>query len=194
MSCPRVSIASATMACSPMPPARRISNVPANCSASHRPLLPMRLSNRTTSGRHAHAAAGAWSSSKPSSAGASPAHHRLVHHYPGCRRRDPARPEGNIPRNAGACGDDVIRADRRQRGNHNQQSPATRTGEPVTPAWNRPVRTQARARVRRVAGHRSRTKTENPIAHRLWPAGSGFQDFRTPAGIQNSSGKRPVRF
>jgi hypothetical protein len=144
--------------------------------------------------RHAHAAAGAWSSSKPSNASAGPAHRRLMLYYPGCRRRDPARPEGNIPRSADACGDDVVCADRRQRGNHNKRSRATRTGEPVTPAWNRPVRTKARTRVRRVAGHRSRPESENPIADRLWLAGSGFQDFRTPAGIRNSSGKRTGGF
>jgi hypothetical protein len=48
--------------------------------------------------------------------------------------------------------------------------------------------------MRHGAGHQNQPETENPIAHRLRPAGSGFQDFRTPAGIRNSSGKRPVRY
>ena len=37
-------------------------------------------------------------------------------------------------------------------------------------------------------------ENRKPIAHRLRPAGSGFQDFRTPAGIRNSSGERSGRF
>jgi len=39
-----------------------------------------------------------------------------------------------------------------------------------------------------------RLKPENSIAHRMRSAGSGFQDFRTPAGARNSSGNRPDRF
>ena len=53
---------------------------------------------------------------------------------------------------------------------------------------------QARAYICRGAGHQDRPESENPIAHRLGAAGSGYQDFRTPAGIRNSSGEPPVRF
>jgi hypothetical protein len=64
-------------ACSPAPPARRISTVPANCSGLRHP-PPKHRPNRTTSGRRARAAAGAWSSSRPSSVSTSPARHRLL--------------------------------------------------------------------------------------------------------------------
>ena len=40
-------------------------------------------------------------------------HRRPMLFYPECRHCDPARPESNIPRSAGACGDDVTGADRR---------------------------------------------------------------------------------
>ena len=64
----------------------------------------------------------------------------------------------------------------------------------IVATQTRTVRIQTHARIRHVPGHRNRLKTENPIANRLGPAGSGLQDFRTPAGIRNSSGERPDRF
>jgi len=176
------------MACSQAPPARRISNEPANCSGSHRPRRPTHKPNRTTSGRHARVAAGVWWSSRPSFASARPALHRLLRGYPGYRRRDPARPRSHLSRRARACGGDVTCADSHQTGGNIEQCRAVSAREPIMPTGIRTVCFQARAHIRHGAGHRNRPETENPIAHRLRPAGSGFQDFRTPAGIRNSSG------
>ena len=70
--------------------ARRTSTTPDNCLASrHRPRTT-RPKNRPTSARHARAAAGTWSSSKPSNAGASRAHRRTPPQRPGPLRHDPA--------------------------------------------------------------------------------------------------------
>lgn len=60
-------------------------------------------------------------------------------------------------------------------------------------AWIRTVCIHDIARAHRGIPTLSPAEPENPIAHRLRPAGSGFQDFRTPAGARNSSGKRNDR-
>lgn len=62
--------------------------------------------------------------------------------YPGCRRRDPARPESNIPRSAGARGDGAIRADRRQSAGHVDCYRAVPAGGPILPTRFRTVRLQ----------------------------------------------------
>jgi hypothetical protein len=83
----------------------------------------MHRSKRMRSGHHARVAAGAWSSSRPSSASARRVHHRLLRHYLGYRRRDPARPGSNPSRSAHACGGDVTCADRHQRGPAHRAKP-----------------------------------------------------------------------
>ena len=77
------------------------------------------------------------------------ADHRIERHCPGCKCRDPARPECDIPRSIGAWGTDAICVDRWQRGDHNRLNRATRAGEPVASARNQSSRIQARASVRR---------------------------------------------
>ena len=63
-SCRRASTASVTTACSPAPPARSCSTTSASCSGWRRPPPSTRRPSPTTSVRHAHAAAGTWSSSR----------------------------------------------------------------------------------------------------------------------------------
>ena len=71
----------------PRPPAAR---------GRRRPPPPMRGSSRTTPARHAHAAAGTWSSSRPSNVSASPARRQLLRRITrDIRRRDPARPDSD---------------------------------------------------------------------------------------------------
>lgn len=132
-------------------------------------------------------------SSKRSSASANPAHHLFLLSYPGRTRRDPARPDSDSPRSACARGAGAACADRHQRCRRTRQSAALHASKSAITASTRTVRTEDRPHTRRVARLRRTLKPENPIAHRLWPAGSGLHDFRTPAGIRNSSGNRPVR-
>ena len=50
-----------------------------------------------------------------------------------------------------------------------------------------------RQQLPRVSHHPNPPKSENPIDHRVWPAGSGLPDFRAPADARNSSGDRNGR-
>jgi len=161
-----------------------------------RQLLGMTTSrpSRTMSDRHAHAAAGAWSSSRRSNASVSPARRRCLRPNPGCMRHDPARLGRDSLGSACARGAGMACAHRHQRRRRPHPSPAINTGKPAISAPIRTFRIEGRPRTCRLAKLRRSLKPENPIAHRLWPADSGLHDFRTPAGIRNSSGNRPSAY
>jgi hypothetical protein len=91
-------------------PARLTSNTPANCSGSPRPWPQPHPSSPMMPDRHAHAAADACSSSRPSNAGASPAHRRMPPTRPGPPRHDPAWLALIQPRGLYAPGDDDAHA------------------------------------------------------------------------------------
>jgi hypothetical protein len=91
-SCQRASTASGTMGCSPRHRARPASHSRANCSMlrphltiPYQPSLPINA-------RHAHVAAGIWSSWKRSNAGSNPARRHPRRHQYGNSRHDPAWP------------------------------------------------------------------------------------------------------
>ena len=137
-SCRRGSTASVITACSPVPPARRILTTSVSCSGLRRLPPPTHLSTHRISGRHAHAAADTWSSSRPSSVSASPARRRLLRRHPGAKRRDPARPISDRPRSASACGAEATCADRFPRSRHPKQNRATSAPEPTIAAKSGP--------------------------------------------------------
>lgn len=132
--------------------------------------------------RHAHAAAGTWSSSKPSNAGDSRAPRRIASHRPGRPRHDPAWLALTAHRKSCASGDDAAHvgtfADRAD--DHfkpRSWSPATRH---VAPAPHVPTH--------RCASHPSvcpphdRAKTEIPIGNARGPRLPALEDIvRLPA-------------
>ena len=150
--------------------------------------------SRTTCVRHAHAAADVWSSSRRSNASGSPARHLPWPFHPGHTRRDPARLGSDSLRSAYARGTGAARADRHQRCRRPRRSTVLHADKPAIGASIRTVRIEGRPHTCCVAKLRRTLKSENPIAYRPCPAGSGLQDFPTPAGIRNSSGKRTFRF
>lgn len=70
---------------------------------TRRPQTLPRL-NRRICARHAYAAAGIWSSARPSSVSASLARHPPQDLYPGRRYHDPAWLARHLPRSANGCG------------------------------------------------------------------------------------------
>jgi len=141
---------------------------------------------------HALAAAGAWSSSTPSSAGASPAHRLTEPRQPGAMCHDPAWPGLTAPRRYCASGGDVACAARLHHRLDLHRGPQLLPTDALESAGMQPFRVERHASRRPSRPPQSRSKTEIPIDHRLRPAGSFFGDFRTPAGARNSSRKRNV--
>ena len=92
-------------------PARPVSTISVGCSGPRRRPRSRRRRSRTTCVRHAHAAAGTWSSSRPSNAGADHEHRRMASPRPGTSRHDPAWPDLVVPRRSCASGDDKARDD-----------------------------------------------------------------------------------
>ena len=91
--------------------ARPVSTTSVGCLGWRRPPPPMRRSTHRMSGRHAHAAADTWSSSRPSSARTDHEPRRTVPTQPAPLRHDPAWPVLVPPRSSCASGNDIARAD-----------------------------------------------------------------------------------
>ena len=90
-SCHAAFTASGITACSPVQHAKQVLRVPASCLASCPRQSLSNCQSRSIISRPVPAAAGACSSSRPSSAGGNPARHLTHLHQPGASPRDPAR-------------------------------------------------------------------------------------------------------
>jgi hypothetical protein len=163
--------------------------VPASCLVSrHRRSLWNRQTHSITS-RPVPAAAGACSSSRPSSDGGNPARHLTQLHQPGASPRDPARLAPISRRNTAVAANAPIHALRHDQRDRTEYEPWP-TSDPRA-AWrkislNKPQPTPAPSRFRR---HHSRAKLQIPIDHRRSPAGSCMGGFRTPTPCPDA---RPV--
>lgn len=141
-------------------------------------------------GHHALAAAAAWLSSRPSSAGASRAPRRPPARHTGRPPHDPAWAITATPRCPRASGDGLPCAGRHHRPHDEPHRPRTRPISRADPIMS------ARPCIPPVVSRgppgspQGRPKSENPIAHRLWPAGSCMRGFRTAAGARNPSPTR----
>ena len=193
MSCHADSIASATMVCLPVPPAKPASIGLANCWRSYQQSMMTRRRNRSTRDRHASAVGGAWSSSRPLPDGTNRGRSLQASPQPGEQRRDPARPNlqcpaAPAPRATGPfapasviiaiTGLGVGRLQRRR-------CPIQSHDSLSTPGRNGPQTLSRQPK--------GQPKTEIPMALHLRPAGSFLGDFRTPIGALNSSRERNSR-
>lgn len=151
-----------------------------------------RSRNPSTSAHHARAAVGTWSLSRPSSAGAGRAHRRPAHCRPGRSPRDPAPPERAIRPSNRASGNDPARLAHHHRSRQYRDlrpAPPTTSSYPAT-IWH--VGIASDPKHRRQRDPQGRRKTENPIAHRVRPAGSCSEGYRTPAGARYPSRLWPL--
>ena len=143
--------------------------------------------------RHAHAAADAWSSSKPSNDGASPAHRRMPPTRPGPPRHDPAWLALIPPRDLCASGDDDAHAI--DTGSERSVTSAARQGsisasEGASDGQHCPDQDVCGGLPRPAA---QQPKTEKPIGQHPGPAASCFGGNRTPAGARFPSHLSPFR-
>ena len=188
---PRASIASVTTACSLAPPARCISNMPANCSGLRRPLLPSRRSYRR-SDRRARAAGRMVAietfghqrqprtppaSAPPPDAGVVTRHSPTIPDPTACMPAEPTPPVPIVVKEAITSTDAEPSVSATRRRHPDPERPHLKL-YPYLRCHPTPDQIQSR----------------NPHSHRLWPASSGLQNFRMPAGIRNCSGERNDRF
>ena len=139
------------------------------------------------------AAAGACSSSRPSSDGGNPARHLTQLHQPGAFPRDPARLALISRRNTAVAANAPIRALRQDQRNSTEYEP--RPAPDPRSAWRKiPLTkfppTPVPSRFRR---HLNQAKLQIPIDHRRSPADSCMGGFRTPDGIRKPSPWLPFR-
>jgi len=153
-------------------------------SAWPRPWPMSRRSNPTMPARRAHAVADACSSSRPSNAGASPAHRRMPPTRPGPPRHDPAWFTCIPPRSQCASGhndarvdDAAPRADQHLTPSSKPESKPNPAPDGLPPAHRCPPGQLLHA-------PQTRAKTENPIGQHPRPATSCFGGYRTPAGAR----------
>lgn len=99
----------------------------------------------------------------------------------------------NRPHSNGAAGNDGLCADPFHKRTHARQKPPVHIWATSTAPEKRSVCFQIRPHIRSVDQRPELPKVEIPIDHSPRPAGSGIRDFRTPAGVRNSSGKRTFR-
>jgi hypothetical protein len=149
---------------------------------------------RSISVRHAHAAAGTWSSSRPSSAGGNLGLRRMrrrstgsLHHDPAWSAHDPSR-----------C--DLVPGDqpRRTLGARQRRKPVQRGAlmpiRSAAPLPSEPIRPRSIAPQR--SSHRSQSPAASviPIDHRRGLRGSYTSGFSTPDGARNPSTVRKGNF
>ena len=174
------------------PRARPASHSHVSCWPSRRRPTTTRRRTRSTCVRRALAAAGAWSSSRPSRAGASPAHRLPPQSQPGAYTRDPARLATLSRRSTIAAADIRARAIDRYRGLKGLCCRSSPPKRPPDRAMVRCIRLTPTASPKRSGRAQDQPQTEIPIGHRPGPAGSFLGDFRTPIGARNSSRQRTV--
>ena len=152
----------------------------------------MRWPTRPMSARHNRAAADTWSSSKPSNAGASPAHRRTPPQRPGPPRHDPAWLAFNAPRRSCACGDDAARAGDTAYRSGGHLKPRSWPISTLQAAHEGHVPTRRCASSQPVRPPHNEPEAEKPIGHRPGPAASCFGGYRTPRGARYPSQIRTI--
>lgn len=134
--------------------------------------------------RHAHAAGDAWSSSKPSNDGASPAHRRMTPTQPGPQRHDPAWLTCIPPRGLCASGDGDAHAEDAAPRADQHLTPLSQPKFKREPAPDDVVSAQQYTPIRPLDAPQTDAKTEKPIGQHPRPAASCFGGYRTPAGAR----------
>ena len=136
---------------------------------------------------------GAWSSSKPLGTSVNPAHRRPLRH---CRDAGVVTRHGPTIPDPAAC----MPAEPTPPVPIVVKEAITSTdAEPSVSATRRRHPDPERPHLKLCPYLRCRPtpdqiQSRNPHSHRLWPASSGLQNFRMPAGIRNCSGERNDRF
>jgi hypothetical protein len=125
---------------------------PVHCWPLHRRSMTLRRRSRLIPARFAPVAEDIWLSSRFSLAGPSPGHHQILPTHPGEWRREPARPEAKPGSMA-----------------HSVQ-PKKNAGRARPTNFTKPAPNL----------YPARAEKQNPHKQCSLPAGSGFQDFRTP--------------
>jgi hypothetical protein len=163
--------------------------VPASCLASCPRRSLWNRQSRSITSRPVPAAAGACSSSRPSSAGGNPARHLTHLHQPGASPRDPARLALISRRNTAVAANaptHALRHDQRDRTEYEPWPAPDPRSDWRNISLNKSPPTPAPSRFRR---HHNKAKLQIPIEHRRSPAGSCMGGFRTPAPCPDA---RPV--
>jgi hypothetical protein len=159
--------------------------VPASSSTLPRRPLPKWTTNRPTSGRHAHAAVDAWSSSKCSSAGGNRVDHQTRQQRTGRVRHDPAWPIHSYGLLTAEQANGTACASTHDEGvQHDEHVPTHLESlrNPTGKHLSGPARTDNGRGDRPTARG---SNPENPIAQQVQTAGSCMKGFRAPDGTRN---------